>query len=244
MESARSSRSPSSCTPSRYSSRSWSTSRRNASSHPRLTRCSALARIFSRLLICCVCLRVTTLAIAAGASPAAAPFFSSMVHTLQFRRHSTGRSMPDAASLSRSASASSAAMYASVASPNGSFAWCQNSHSKLTSCRVCGSVYPWSMGTSSYFPRACGSSGPRSRTRMLPPLRSVFAMRMSSTAILCTSSTWKAAVPISSQSPEQCTYCCREPFLGATVSSEPSRPPSMCAKVVGGTPEKLSWSRR
>mmetsp|Transcript_29453 Transcript_29453/g.70146 ORF Transcript_29453/g.70146 Transcript_29453/m.70146 type:complete len:200 (+) Transcript_29453:127-726(+) len=69
--------------------------------------------------------RVMSRPMAAGAMPAAAPFFRRAVHTRRVRRHSGRNSSPLASRISMSRSASSLAMYSLVASLNGTSAWGQ-----------------------------------------------------------------------------------------------------------------------
>ena len=75
------------------------------------------------------------LPMAYGVSPAAAPSFRHIVVARNTRLHSERSTRPCSASVARSASASSAAMYAVVSASKGTCAWGQFSHSKQMSCK-------------------------------------------------------------------------------------------------------------
>ena len=102
---------------------------------------------------------------------------------------------------------------------NGAWAcptWGQYSHSKERSSRLAGMIMPWSIGVRWHRPASL-------RTRMLLPLRSVLASRMSRMAILCTSSTGNWEAPYSSQSPSDSTNCWRLPTLTLPPSDWPCK---------------------
>mmetsp|Transcript_5088 Transcript_5088/g.19040 ORF Transcript_5088/g.19040 Transcript_5088/m.19040 type:complete len:271 (-) Transcript_5088:1320-2132(-) len=179
-------------------------------------------------------------AISAGQHPRCAAFCSSNVHTRSTLCDAGARSMPSDLRYVRSTSTSRDAMYALVGASYGILACGQNSHSKHTSSSVCGSAYPWSIGTRNI----CVPSKPPPvlRTKMFPALRSVFAMRISSCVILCTSCTGNSPGPSSSASASARTKACRDPSFPVSFCSVDVA--HRFARDVAGTAAKDSWSRR
>mmetsp|Transcript_62461 Transcript_62461/g.162318 ORF Transcript_62461/g.162318 Transcript_62461/m.162318 type:complete len:244 (+) Transcript_62461:273-1004(+) len=182
--------------------------------------------------------------------PASTPRCSSAVHARSVRRHSARIMGTRLRSIASVASTSIVRMSRRIASPKGSFAAGQDSHSKVASPTAAGRPYPWSMGTRPV------TSPPRVCTKMFPACLSVLHSRMSRAARRCTWSTGKRPGPMSSEVQSCCAKTWKLPTLSLILRkalwrsslAEWKAESSMRTRAVGQTPARIeapaAWSMR